>query len=415
MSCRDPTPGPRGPALLLVLLAVAGGPARAAVSGAQPLDFQASARLELNYRDSARLDEDGDSSATARAAADFAWLRRTPVSTLRAALRPYYEEFRADQSLSTWGGSAAIGYQRQPSSIRSWSARATLLMAPEQDVEAPPTSDTPEDPQVRALVPRNGYLSTTFGGDLQMDLTETSNLSMSLSGGARRYDRFEVGQDGSVSELVDEWTVGLGIAYRATVSERVGWTGRVESNWTLLDDEDLTTEDTRQQAAVLAGVETRLSERTRLGGELGVSGITTNSGGSDVVPRLNLRWTLSGEVLSWQASLLQRQGIFPGGDDSANGTSAACRAAWKTGARSSLSFGAGYGVATGAGAADSAATRTTIRTLVSSWSYGRGPLTWSAALNIQRQRAEGASALGSTLESSSISVGAAWRLTEGRS
>lgn len=415
MSSRDRAPGLSRPALFLVLVGAAGAPLRAQVSGSQPLDFQANARLDLSYRDTARLDEGGDSSGTARTSAELSWLKRTPVSSLRAALRPYYEEFRADDSLSTWGGSAALGYQRQPATTWSWSGRLTLLMAPEQDVEVPPTSDIPDDPQVQGLVPRNGYLATSFGGDVQMDLTETQELSVGVSGAARRYDRYEVDETGSVSELVDERNVGLRVAYRQAVSERVGWTGRVESSWFLLDDEDLTTEDTRQQAAVLAGVDVLLSERTRVGAELGISGITTNAGDNDVVPRLNVRWSMTGEALSWQASLLQRQGIFPGGDQSANGTSAACRAAWKTGASSSLSFGAGYGVATGAGAEDVAATRTTIRTLTSSWSYGRGPLTWSAALSIHRQRAEGANAIGSTLESSSFSVGAAWRLTEGRS
>jgi len=210
--------------------------------------------------------------------------------------------------------------------------------------------------------------------------------------------------------------VGLSIGYQDAVTERVGWSARGETNWFLLDDEDPTTQDTRQQASVLVGMDVSLSERSAVGGELGVSGITTNAAGdSDVVPRLNLRWTLNGESLSWQASLLQRQGIFPGSDQSANATSVACRAAWKTGANSNLNFGAGYGVAEGAGAVDAASTRTTNRLFYSGWSYGRGPLTWSASVRIQRQRSEGANALGSTLESSSFSVGAAWRLTEGRS
>lgn len=415
MSCRDRAPGGRGPALLLVLLGAAGVPVGAQVDATQGLDFQAQARLDLNYRDTARLDEGGESSGTARTSADLAWLRRSPVSTLRAALRPYYEEFRADDSLSTWGGSAALGYEHRPSTTWSWSGRLTLLMAPEQDVQLPPTSDVPEDPAVQALVPRNGYVATTFGADTRIDLTPTQQLTVAVNGGARRYDRYEVDESGTTPALVDERSVGVTVAHRGAISERVGWTGRIESNWFLLDDDDPLSEDVRQQAAVLAGLDTRLTERTRLGAELGVSGITTNAGDNDVVPRLNVRWTMTGEALSWQASLLQRQGIFPGGDQSANATSGACRAAWQTGPHSNLTFGAGYGVATGAGAADASATRTTVRTLISGWSYGRGALVWSAGVNIQRQRAEGAEAIGSTLESSSFSVGAAWRLTEGRS
>ena len=416
MSSPERRPHPRPATLLLLLLSGAGAPLRAQVSGSQPLDFQANARLDLNYRETARLNEGGESSGTARAGADLSWVKRTTVSSLRAALRPYYESFREDDTLSTWGGSAALGYERRPAPTWSWSGRATLLVAPEQDVDVPQTSDTPDDPAVQALVPRNGYIATTFGGDVQMSLSESKSLSVGVSGAARRYDRFEVGQDATASTLVDERHAGLNISYRDAVTERVGWTARGETNWFLLDDEDPTTQDTRQQASVLTGLDVRLSERTVVGGELGVSGITTNSAGdSDVVPRLNLRWTMTGEALSWQASLLQRQGIFPGGDQSANGTSAACRAAWQAGPNSTLSFGVGYGVAEGAGAVDAAATRTTSRNLYSGWRYGRGPLVWLASVRIQRQRAEGAEALGSTLESSSFSIGAAWRLTEGRS
>ena len=51
MSCRDGAPGRRGPALLLVLLGAAGAPVGAQVDDTQGLDFQAQARLDLNYRE----------------------------------------------------------------------------------------------------------------------------------------------------------------------------------------------------------------------------------------------------------------------------------------------------------------------------------------------------------------------------
>ena len=89
--------------------------------------------------------------------------------------------------------------------MRTWNLEGRLAFAPDQNIPQVRTSSGIQDPTIRQLVPRNGFLALDLNGGLSLELSERSTLDLTGLFSARRYDVYDVetAEDEPVDDLVD--------------------------------------------------------------------------------------------------------------------------------------------------------------------------------------------------------------------
>lgn len=413
------------PVLLLALLM--GGPAKVyaqsedssgsggSPSGSREVNFSANLSAGAGRARSVDLSDDGNSSGSARVGFGLTWTIRSDASNLFANLSPYYNKVFVDQSFSSYGISGGLGYSRKTTARRTWNLNSRLAAAPDQDIPNPRISEDIQDPGVRFLVPRNGFIYLALEGGFDHALSSRSGFGVTGRLDTRRYDVYSVASpdEDAVTQLVDQRSAGVGADWRYNSSERNSWTvGSSMSVYGLGDDpgDPEQGEETRLQVDVTGSFGRDLTERSQLTIGSGLSAIDTGPGDAESVPTLKVGWNWNGQHIATRLSLDRNQGIFPGSSTSVDRTLVAGNMQW-TGRKQSVGFLVGYGLSRNAGAdRESESTTSQNASLVYSRSFNS--LALFVSLFSYRQNSD--TTFGTDLVSSGGTFGLSWRLTGGR-
>ncbi len=380
--------------------------------GAREVDFSASLSSGAGRARSVDLSEEGDSSGSARVGFSLTWTVRSPRTDLYANLNPYYNAVFRDSSFSTYGISAGLGYRHKTKPRRTWKVQGRLAAAPDQDIPAPRISDDIQDPGVRFLVPRNGFVYLALSGGFDQGMSERSTLVFTGRLDSRRYDVYSVESpdEEAVSSLVDQRTAGVGVDWRYQSSERNSWgVGTAVAVYGLGDDpaDPSASEDSRLQVDINGTFRRQLSQRSNLSVRSGFSAIDTGPNESESVPTLKVGWDWRGKNLSSRLSVDRNQGIFPGSSTSVDRTLLAGNLQWQ-GRRQSVAVLGGYGVSRQAGE-DRQAEDTRSRNF--SAVYARSARTWGWFVSAFNYRQNSDTSFGTDLVSSGMTAGFNWLLT----
>ena len=414
--------------LLAAILLVPWGAAAAqtedvgdAASGKAPASarksaFQAAVSTGVGRVRSIDLTDNGRSSGAARVGFNLTWIVRNEVTDLFATFNPYYNEVFADNDFSTYGASGGLGWSRRTAPTRTWNLAGTISFAPDQNIPEARISDGLQDPNIRLLVPRNGFLALDIDGGLSLDLSARSRLGLTGLLSSRRYDVYtvETADDEPVGDLVDQRHAGLGVDWSHKSSVRNRWGVGSSARVIGLGDDPGNSgqgEETRLQVSVSGSFSRQLSPRSSLSVRSGYSAIDTGDGSSQSAPTLNVGWGWTGEHLSSQLNLNRNQGIFPASTTAVDTTDLAGSMAW-AGRRQSLSVLAGYSVSRRAGE-DRSSEDTRTRNL--SVSYNRQARGWGWFLTLFSYRQSTDTDFAGALVSSGGAVGLSWQLTGARS
>jgi hypothetical protein len=402
------------PVVLLPVAAVAAPGPEGAPDAAHRLQFGAILNASANWRDQPTLDSGSGTAISGRTSASLTWSLRSETSRLLASLTPYFERFTGpDRSLSTYGGSAGLGYQRRVEQGRTWDIAGTIRAAPEQDLEVPVTSDEPGAPETHILVPRNGLIATSLHAGLQQETGDSSRVAISVSGSNDRYNEYVVDDAGGVrTGLTDNRTIGMNLDWSVQSSASQSWSmGAGGSHHSLQGSLNTPDAPARDQYEAHVGSTRQLAEHSNLAVSFGVSTIDTGSGGrKDYIPALSARWAVTRSRLTSDLAFFTNQGIFPGTGTSTNFYNLTGKMYFRSGARSRINAAAGYTLSKPAGGgADADATHS--RFIACGYSRSLRRLVWSVGASRSRQDA----GLGPDLETTVANVSLGWTLTGGRS